>query len=297
MPPGVLVIAGPTASGKTDLAVKLARKFGAEIVGADSRQVYRGMPVGTAAPTCSQMSGVAYHLIGFLQPQERYSAARFSQDATACITAIHARGKRAIVAGGTGFYIRALTGAVDLAPQFDEQLRRRLSQEARIHDGAFLHGWLAVRDPGRAAVLDPGDTYRVVRALEIALAPAATLRNVPVLSLASQGIPFLKVVIEVDDGELRRRIEARTDSMLRGGLLEEAQRIGIDVPAASAVGYPQAIAYLRGFSTREELRTALIRATLRYAKRQQTWFRHEPDAQQVFAADVERAARERLAWV
>ncbi len=144
---GVLLITGATASGKTDLAIESARKFDAEIVGADSRQIYRGMPVGTAAPTAAQLASVPHHLIGFLDPAQRYSAARFSSEAVACINAIHARGKRAIVAGGTGFYIRALTGGVDLAPQFDERLRERLAREARLHDSGFMYEWLTLRDP------------------------------------------------------------------------------------------------------------------------------------------------------
>ncbi|HET9097371.1 MAG TPA: tRNA (adenosine(37)-N6)-dimethylallyltransferase MiaA [Candidatus Baltobacteraceae bacterium] len=295
---GVLVLAGPTASGKTDLAIELARRFDAEIVGADSRQIYRGMPVGTAAPAPEQLGAIPHHLIGFLDPRERYSAARFSADATRIIQDIHARGKRAIVAGGTGFYIRALTGAVDLAPQYDEALRERLAREAKLHDEQFLYNWLIVRDPRRAAMLHAGDAYRVLRALEVALAPKdAKLRDAPLLSLASQGVPVLKVFLQVDTAELDRRIEQRTDAMLRGGLIEEAERVGTQAVAANAVGYPQALAYTRGWCTHDELRTLLARATRRYARRQATWFRSEPHTQWLDAAGVERLARENLGWV
>jgi tRNA dimethylallyltransferase len=295
---GVLVIAGPTASGKTDLAIDLACKFDAEIVSADSRQIYRDMPVGTAAPSSEQLAAVPHHLVGFLDPRERYSAARFSDDAIECIDEIQARGKRVIVAGGTGFYIRALTGAVDLAPQFDERIRERLAHEARLHDAQFLYDWLVLRDPRRAAVLYPEDTYRVLRALEVALAPPeARLRERPVRSLATERIPFFKVFLEVDPQELDRRIERRTDAMLQNGLLEEAERVGGDAVAASAVGYPQALAYLRGWCTFGELRALLIRATRRYAKRQATWFRSEPQTNRLAPASVEQAAREKLGWV
>lgn len=295
---GVLILAGPTASGKTDVAVKLAERFDAEIVGADSRQIYRGMPIGTAAPTEEQLRAVPHHLVGFLDPHERYSAARFSADATRIIGEIHARGKRAIVVGGTGFYVRALTGAVELAPQYDEALRERLAHEAKLHEPDFLYEWLSLRDPRRAAALHPGDAYRVLRALEVALAPRESrLRAEPLLSLATENIPFVKVFIEVDPAELDRRIESRTDAMLANGLLEEAERIGEDAVAANAVGYPQALAHLRGWSTPGELHTLLARATRRYARRQATWFRSEPQTHRVDAAGVERLAREKLGWV
>jgi tRNA dimethylallyltransferase len=295
-PNGVLVLAGPTASGKTDLAIALARRFDAEIVSADSRQIYRDMPVGTAAPTQEQLSAVPHHLIGFLDPRERYSAARFSSDAVAVIHDIHARGKRAIVAGGTGFYIRALTGAVSLAPQYDEGVRARLAHEARLHDEQFLYDWLVLRDPRRAAVLYPGDAYRVLRALEVALAPKATLRETPLQSLVTENIPFVKIFLKVGDAELDTRIERRTAAMVERGLLEEAERIGEDAVAANAVGYPQALAYLRGWCTREEMQLLLVRATRRYAKRQATWFRSEPDTRWLEPPQIEQAAREMLGW-
>jgi tRNA dimethylallyltransferase len=295
---GVLILAGPTASGKTQLAIELARRFDAEIVGADSRQVYRGMPIGTAAPTGEQLHAVPHHLVGFLDPYERYSAARFSADATRIITDIHARGKRAIVAGGTGFYIRALTGGVDLAPQYDETIRKRLAHEAKIHDTQFLHDWLRVRDRRRAQMLHPSDAYRILRALEVAIAPPQSrLRDEPLPSLAAAGIPFLKLALEPDWAQLDQRISQRTHEMLAGGLLDEAERVGADAVAANAVGYPQALAYLRGWSTLAELRLLLARATRRYARRQATWFRSEPQMQAVRALDVERLAREKLGWV
>jgi tRNA dimethylallyltransferase len=277
--------------------VHLAQRFGAEIVGADSRQIYRGMSIGTAAPSEEQLSAVPHHLIGFLDPLQRYSAAQFSSDAVDAIESIHSRGKNAIVAGGTGFYIRALTGAVDLAPQYDETMRERLAREARVHDAAFLHEWLTARDARRAAMLEPGDSYRVLRALEVALAPLAAVRTAPHRSLVTAGIPFVKVFLDVDITDLEPRIAARTDAMLAAGLVEEAERIGPQAVAASAVGYPQALAYLQGECTFGELRTLLNRATRRYAKRQMTWFRSETDTRWVAPSGVEELAREKLGWV
>jgi len=291
----VVVIAGATASGKTQLALALALEHGAEIVGADSRQIYRDMPIGTAAPTPAQRAAVPHHLVDFLDPRERYSAARFSDDATRVIEQIRQRGKRVIVVGGTGFYTRALTGSVDLAQQADAAIRERLARESRMHDAHFLHAWLHARDPRRAAMLHESDAYRVMRALEVAL--SVRERDVPVRSLASRHIPFRKYFLSVDFSELETHIARRTDAMLSGGLLEEAERMGIEAVAASAVGYPQALAFLRGWSTRDELRASLVRATRRYAKRQFTWFRSEPATTWLSERELMRAARETFGGV
>jgi tRNA dimethylallyltransferase len=296
---GVLIVAGVTASGKTELALTLAERFGAEIVGADSRQVYRGMPIGTAAPSEAERARAPHHLVAFLDPHERYSAARFVVDARAAIDAIQARGRRAIVVGGTGFYIRALAGDVALAAAYDPNVRARLAAEARIHPPEVLAAWLAALAPERAAAIVANDPYRVTRALEIALSarvPANGEREAPLPTLRAAGIPFVKLVLESEPGALLARIERRVDGMLAAGLLEEAERIGADATAADAVGYREALAFLMGLSTRAELRTQLIRNTRRYAKRQATWFRTEPGAVAVPAALVEATARERLGW-
>jgi tRNA dimethylallyltransferase len=294
---GVLIIAGSTASGKTELAIRLAQEFGAEIVGADSRQIYRGMAIGTAMPSPQQLAEVEHHLVGILDPHERYSAARYASDARAAIGEIQRRGKRAIVAGGTGFYIRALTGGVALAPQYDESLRGRLALEARVHPPEFLHDWLRLRDPKRAAALQPGDTYRVLRALEIALAaPAARLRDAPAAALAGESVEWVTVFLDIPWSEVDRRIADRTERMLAAGLVEEAERIGAGAVAASAVGYPQALAYLRGWSTQRELRASLERATRRYARRQRAWFRSEPGTIWLAPGAVAAAVREKLGW-
>ncbi|MGA8534248.1 MAG: tRNA (adenosine(37)-N6)-dimethylallyltransferase MiaA [Candidatus Tumulicola sp.] len=296
MTPKVLILAGPTASGKTELAIELARQFGAEIVGADSRQVYRGMPIGTAAPSSQQLAAIPHHCVGFVDPMQRYSAARYASDAVGAIEAIHRRGNRAIVAGGTGFYLRALTGAIALAPEYDETLRRRLAAEARLHPPEFLHEWLAQRDRKRAAELHARDTYRVVRALEIALAGNLRAREGPLRTLASQGIEWLTVFLDVPPAELDARIDRRSAQMLDDGLLSEAERIGELAVAASAVGYPQALAYLRGWSTASELRVSLQRATKRYARRQRAWFRGERDALWLAREAVAPTVREKLGW-
>ncbi len=346
MSAGVLILTGQTASGKSALAIALAERFGAEIVGADSRQIYRGMPIGTAAPSDADLARVPHHLVGFLDPRERYSAARFVADALAAIDAIHSRGRRAIVVGGTGFYVRALAGDVELSPAFDASIRERLAREARVHPADVLAEWLRALAPARAAAIAANDPYRVTRALEIALAERAIVRNEDSVrasatpdasasttpdagmsatpdananantgantsasasgsgggdgsganrhdaragnseNLRTRGIPFRKLYLEIDPGELERRIGARVDAMLANGLLDEAERVGTEAVAADAVGYREALAYLAGWSTREELRTQLVRNTRRYAKRQATWFRTEPGLVRVPAGEA-----------
>lgn len=297
MSSAVLILGGATCSGKSELALALAERCDAEIVGADSRQIYRGMPIGTAAPTAQALARVPHHLIGFLDPLERYSAARFASDALAAIVQIHGRGKRALVVGGTGFYIRALAGDVALSPAYDSALRERLVGEARLHPPEVLYEWLASRAPARAAALASGDTYRIVRALEIALAPPGSANgDHPRPSLRAAGIPFVKLVLDVAQDELDRRIAARVDAMLAAGLVDEAERVGSKAVASDAVGYPQALAYLAGWLDERDLAALLFRATRRYAKRQRTWFRSEPGVRFVTADTVADAARELAGW-
>lgn len=306
MTSGVLILTGQTASGKSALALELAQRFGAEIVGADSRQIYRGMPIGTAAPSDGDRARVRHHLVEFLDPCERYSAARFVADALAAIDDAHARGKRAIVAGGTGFYVRALAGDVSLSPAYGADVRERLVREARVHPPDALGAWLRALAPERAAAISPNDPYRVLRALEIALVErgsrareAAAPHGAPTAhddggssreSLRSRGIAYRKLYLDVVPDVLERRIVARVDAMLADGFIEEAARVGADAVAADAVGYREALAFLAGFSTRDELRAHLIRNTRRYAKRQATWFRTEPGLVRVPATDALRLA-------
>lgn len=294
---GVLLLGGATASGKTESAVALAQRFGAEIVGADSRQIYRDMPVGTAMPTAEQLASVPHHLVGFLDPYERYSAARFALDAMRAIDEMHARGKRAIVAGGTGFYLRALAGGVELAAEYDPSMRERLARESLVHPPEVMHAWLAALDPARAATIASKDRYRVVRALEIRLSHAtAGDRKGSLPTLKSRGIPFAYAVLDVPLAQLDERIEARVTAMLEAGFVEEAERIGLGAAASTAVGYPQAIAWTRGWSTKTELRAGLAHETRRYARRQRTWFRGEPLARAVAPAELPAFARETLGW-
>ena len=295
----VLFLGGPTCSGKSELAIELAERFDAEIVGADSRQIYRDMPIGTAAPTAAQRARVPHHLVAFLDPAERYNAARYTRDATAAVLAIVARGRRAIVCGGTGFYLRALAGDVLLAAERDDDVRARLAREARFHPTEVLYDWLAALDPERARALAPTDAYRIVRALEIALTRGSAIAsnaNPQPPTLRASGFVPMKIVLDVATTELDARIDSRTDAMLASGIVEEAERIGPCAIAADAVGYPQIFAYLAGFALPRELRASLARATRRYAKRQRTWFRSETGVRYAAPGDVASIVQRDLGW-
>ena len=277
MSAGVLFLTGATASGKTATALTIARAFHAEIVGMDSRQIYRGMPIGTAAPSDAERTLVPHHLTGFLDPRERYSAARYVIDALAAIDAIHARGKRVLVVGGTGFYLRALCGDTTLAPERDDVMRARLAREVALHPLPVLADWLRALEPRRERI--PTDPYRLTRALEIALvARTGTVPTPsPLPTLRSRGIPYRKLQLAIDPAQLAANIEERVERMLTAGLIEEAERVGEDALAADAVGYRDVYAYLRGEASDADLRHLLARSTRRYAKRQATWFRTERD--------------------
>ncbi len=299
----MLLLAGATCAGKTAAALELAQRFDAEIVGADSRQIYRDMPIGTAAPAAAELRRVRHHLIGFLDPHERYSAARYVRDALAAIEDIHARGRYAIVAGGTGFYLRALAGDVALSAAFDPSLRTRLAREVRLHPPEVLHAWLVARAPARARAISPRDPYRITRALEIALAtePGAPRNDLPSndgpqASLRAASVAFRKVALDVAPEILAQRIERRVDAMLAAGFVAEAERIGAEATAADAVGYFEALAYLAGAVTAPELRSLLIRSTKRYAKRQRTWLRSERGVSYVEASALDAFVTAALGW-
>ncbi len=287
------VIVGATASGKSEVAMRIARAVGGEIVGADSRQIYRGMSVGTAAPDAAAQREVPHHCVEFLDPEERYSAARYARDAMAAILDIRARGRRPIVVGGTGFYLRVLRGGVALGERGDDDLRARIARELQLHPPEFLHDWLALREPQRAAAIERNDRYRIGRALEIALAPPRdAAAEIP--TLLAHGLSFRTFALALPIAEIDRRIDVRARAMLAGGLLEEAEALGMRAVAADAVGFPQALAYLRGQSTFDETLVALARATRRYARRQIAWIRTEPNVEWLEADDLVRAAEEAL---
>ena len=278
----LIVLSGPTASGKSSLALALAREFPLEIVNADSLQVYRHFDIGTAKPTAAERSEVPHHLIDVADPGEPYDAGRYVRDAERAIGEIRARGKVPMLVGGTGMYIRALLRGLDPFPS-DPRVRKELSRRWEAEGGAALHAELARIDPGTSGKVHPSDRLRVLRALEIAAVagvPPSRARASWSSPEARHGCLFL--ALWPDRETLNRGIDARTEGMFRRGLLEEVRGLlamGFDrsLKPMRALGYRHAAAHLLDGVPLSETIEAVKRDTRRYAKRQVTWLSSEPD--------------------
>jgi len=273
----VVAIVGPTASGKSAVAMRAAERSGGEIVSADSRQVYRGTDIGTAKPTAAEQRLVRHHCIDLVDPGEPYDAARFQRDGRAALADIAARGRTAYVVGGTGLYIRALLDGLvlDAAPT-DGVLRATLEARAEAEGGAALHRELARVDPAAAERVDPRNTRRVVRYLELALLAG----RVPAERGAKIACP--RIGLDPPRASLDARIDARVRQMVDAGVLEETRRLigrGLDprLPSMSGHGYTHWAAHLRGELTLEAAIAATARDVRAYSRRQMTWFRRDPD--------------------
>ncbi len=292
----VAVIAGPTASGKTALAVALARRLGGEVVNADSQQVYRGLDVGTAKPTAEERAAVPHHLLDVVEPGEGMDAARFVALADAALAEIAARGKVPIVAGGTGLYVRALLHGVVPAPGRDPALRARLEEEAARLGRPALHARLAAVDPAAAAAIRPNDLVRIVRALEIAAGGILPSALRAAHAFREDRHDALLLALDPPRDALHARIEARVREMFSAGLLDEARalaaRFGDAVPPRLPIGYAEAIAVVRGTLELDEAIRRVQVAHRRYARRQVIWLRRERGVEWIRPPyDVESLAR------
>lgn len=275
------IICGPTAVGKTALALRLAEQFGCEIVSADSRQVYRLMDIGTAKPSAAELARVPHHLIDVVWPDQPFSAAHFAELATQAIQAIVERGRRPLLVGGTGLYVRALTEGLLDAPGADPTLRAGLRARALREGSPALHRQLAEVDPVSAARLHPNDLVRIERALEV---HARTGRPLSALQqehgFAQRRYRTLKIGLDLERSHLYTRIDARAEAMFGAGLLDETRRLlaaGYD-PASrvlQTIGYRQALGVLDGSLSPTLAVQELQRMTRRYAKQQLTWFRRD----------------------
>ncbi|MFO1325612.1 MAG: tRNA (adenosine(37)-N6)-dimethylallyltransferase MiaA [Burkholderiales bacterium] len=274
---------GPTATGKSALAIALAERFGGEIVTVDSAQVYRGMDIGTAKPPAEERARVPHHLIDLVEPTEAYSAARFVRDARAAIAAIRARGRMPVVAGGTMLYFKALTEGLSALPEADAAMRADLDARAAREGWPALHAELARVDPATAARLPPTDAQRIQRALEV-----HALTGVPLSALQGRrerAAPDAAIAIALvpdDRARLHAAIARRFDAMLQAGLVDELRALRArhalapQMPAMRCVGYRQAWDFLDGRIDAPALRERGIAATRQLAKRQLTWLRSSP---------------------
>lgn len=279
--PALPVICGPTAVGKTSLALELAEYFDGEIISADSRQVYRLMDIGTAKPNREEQQRVRHHLIDVAWPDEEFHAARFVSLAEEAISNICHRNRRPFLVGGTGLYIRALTEGLLQAPGANPELRRDLHTRAEKDGSSSLHAELAGVDPVSAGRLHPNDLIRIIRALEVYEQSGRMLSALQdEHGFRSKPYRTLKIALNLERDELYRRIDQRAEVMFEQGLLEEAEALlgaGYDpgLKALRTIGYRQAFALLRHKMTREEAIDDLKRSTRRYAKQQLTWFRKD----------------------
>ncbi len=280
--PRVVALVGPTASGKTELGIALAERFGAEIVNADSRQVYRRLDIGSAKPTPAQRARVRHHLIDVAEPNEHFDCARYRELASAAIADIDARGKRVLVVGGTGLYVKVLLRGVFEGPHRHPLLRAALEQEEHEAPGS-LHRRLSAVDPATAARLHRNDRSRLIRALEV-----YELTGKPISvwqdehRFQQRQFDNLSLALELPRPELYARIDARCDEMLAGGLIEEVRQLLADGIATNAEamhspGYREVAEYLLGNGDLASTRRRMAQATRRLAKRQLTWFRGDPE--------------------
>jgi tRNA dimethylallyltransferase len=297
----LVAIVGPTASGKSALALRLARECFGEIVSCDSLQVYRGFDIGSAKATSEERAEVRHHLLDVALPGETFSAADYARRGRAALADIRDRGLLPIVAGGTGLYLRALLEGLFEGPSRDDALRGRLEHLAERFGDLRLHRLLARVDPQGAARIPPRDRVRVVRALEVFRATGRPIAE-------SQGAGaeplrgFRTLVVGLDPGRERLRVavETRARRMLEQGLVEEvrgllALGLAADRGPLRAIGYRQAVAVARGEMSREEAERAIVTETMRFAKRQMTWFRHQ--AEVLWFREGEEALRALRAWL
>ncbi len=277
----VIILGGPTAVGKTEVALHLARQLGAEIISADSRQLYKGLDIGTAKPSAAERAEVPHHFIDMLEPDQSFNAGLFQKKARALIAELEKKGKAVIVCGGTGLYIRALLRGIIPMETDTSGEREQLAAELETRGLAALYHELEEVDPLSAGRIDPADARRITRALEIFRATGKTFSYWLSQPQIPASFPFFYFALERPRPELYDRINRRVEQMLAAGLVEEVRALVERGYAAenalNTVGYKEVMAFLRGELSRDEMTELIKRNTRRYAKRQMTWFRKEPD--------------------
>jgi tRNA dimethylallyltransferase len=286
-PPPVVAVVGPTATGKTALAVRLARRVGGEVVNADSMQLYRGMDIGTAKPTPEERAGVPHHLLDLWHVREPASVAEYARTAREVIDRLRADGVVPLLVGGSGLYVRAVLDDLEF-PGTDPALRARLEEELAAEGSVALHARLAGVDPAAAAAVLPSNGRRIVRALEVVELTGRPFRAT--LPEPRPHYPAVVVGLDRDTADLDERVRRRVDRMWAAGLVAEVERLAADGlregPTASrALGYAQVLAQLAGELGPDEARETTVRATRRFVRRQRSWFRRDSAVRWFDAAD------------
>jgi len=290
--PKIVIVAGPTAVGKTTFAIELAEGLGGEIVGADSMQIYRYMDIGTAKPTQQERAQVPHYLIDIRDPDESFDASQYVREARHAVEEVIRRGKVPLVVGGTGLYIKALLGGLFELESIDEGIRERLQHILDAEGIEALYKRLQVCDPVTADRLQPNDTYRILRAVEI-----YETTGVPIVEHQKahrfQDAPFqsMKIGLFMDRDALYNRINRRVDAMVAEGFLDEVHRLlargyGEDLKSMQSIGYRHMVGVIRNRYSKEEAMTLMKRDTRRYAKRQMTWFKADPHFQWITPSRV-----------
>lgn len=284
--PTAVFIMGPTASGKTDLAIELVKHYPFEIISVDSALIYKDMNIGTAKPTKEELAVAPHHLIDFLDPAQSYSTAAFRADALQAMADIHARNKIPLLVGGTMLYHRSLLYGLSELPRADEAIRAKLQAEAEVHGAEFMHQKLTAIDPQAAKKIHPNDPQRVQRALEVYEITGKSMTQLQQENRA-EALPWdtYKIIIAPESRDLlRERIAIRFKQMIEQGFIEEVQGLfkrgdlDLSLPSMRAVGYRQVWEYLQGKMNKEQMIERGITITRQFAKRQMTWLRREEDA-------------------
>lgn len=291
----IIVVAGPTASGKTSLGIAVCKKFGGEVISADSMQIYKGMDIATAKPTAEETDGIPHHLIDIIDPEERFSVAEFKRLAQEKIADIVSRGKIPVIVGGTGLYIDNLAQNIELADsEVDLELRQKLTERAENEGVDSLIEELNAIDPEYVAKLKEINTKRIVRALELWHTAGITVTEQNRRSRLNES-PYrvCYLCLDAHDREiLYSRINTRVDQMVEDGLLREAEQFleNKGITSAQAIGYKELIPYFNGEKTLQEALDSLKQSTRRYAKRQLTWFRRNEKAIHLYIDGYENSA-------
>jgi tRNA dimethylallyltransferase len=295
--PKIIVILGPTATGKSDLAVHLAKKFKGEVISADSRQVYRGLNIGTGKITADEMQGVPHHLLDITEPQERFTVVKFQELAREKISEIFSRGHIPIICGGTGFYIESLlTGSVLPEVKPDEELKNELAKKTP----GELFNMLQKLDPVRAKNIDPKNSRRLIRSIELAQA----LGSVPKIQSISPDYSYLKIGLNLPPEELKNKIKLRLNKRLKMGMIDEAKNLhekGLSFERMIELGleYKYLALFLKGEISEQEMKTVLEHEIWHYAKRQMTWFKRDKEIKWFYPdhnQEIDQCVREFLRY-